>query len=521
LVETLTESFCERCGTRYEFKAPTRLNPLRKTRGFIGGLKNYLTSQDDLGDAMSDAMRSEEDQLASAQLEAFHESFNFCIDCRQYTCLNCWNDNAGRCRSCAPIAGTDDLAERLVASFETGTTATTTPADEPAAMAEDELQRRLGMTAWPTTDLPVAPPTNGHAPDAWPASDAGETLFGGPDRIPSPTEFERPLAEPDRIPSPTEFERPLAEPEPAPEPMVAEVKPEPEPAPEPMVAHVEPEPEPAPEPMVAEVEPEPEPEPEPMLAEVEPEPEPEPIVAEVDAEPEVGSIEHPPLRVVSWEDDAPVVELEPVVAEVEPEVEPEPVVAEVEPEPEPEPVVAEVEPEPVVAEVEPEVDPEPVVAEVEPEVDPEPVVAEVEPEVEPQPEPPRLRIAPISETILRFPTPVAPPPVPEEDAPGAEAAAVEESPEVAARRAQLDLLGLGDPGEGPVMPERPAVLPYRSRGAALVASARQGGFWEASAREVAGATTQIGVQNCGQCGLSLSASARFCRRCGTRQAQSA
>jgi ribosomal protein L40E len=31
----------------------------------------------------------------------------------------------------------------------------------------------------------------------------------------------------------------------------------------------------------------------------------------------------------------------------------------------------------------------------------------------------------------------------------------------------------------------------------------------------------IGVQSCGQCGLSLSASARFCRRCGTRQAQPA
>ena len=83
LVETLTESFCERCGTRYEFRAPTRLNPLRKTRGFIGGLRNYLTSQDDLSDAMGDAMRSEEEGLASDQLEAFHASFNFCINCRQ------------------------------------------------------------------------------------------------------------------------------------------------------------------------------------------------------------------------------------------------------------------------------------------------------------------------------------------------------------------------------------------------------------------------------------------------------
>jgi ribosomal protein L40E len=33
--------------------------------------------------------------------------------------------------------------------------------------------------------------------------------------------------------------------------------------------------------------------------------------------------------------------------------------------------------------------------------------------------------------------------------------------------------------------------------------------------------SNIGVQACGECGLSLSASARFCRRCGTRQARSA
>ena len=32
MAETLTESFCERCGTRYEFQAPTRLNTLRKKR---------------------------------------------------------------------------------------------------------------------------------------------------------------------------------------------------------------------------------------------------------------------------------------------------------------------------------------------------------------------------------------------------------------------------------------------------------------------------------------------------------
>jgi ribosomal protein L40E len=102
---------------------------------------------------------------------------------------------------------------------------------------------------------------------------------------------------------------------------------------------------------------------------------------------------------------------------------------------------------------------------------------------------------------------------------------VAETPELAARRAQLDLLGLGDPGQEPIAPDR--ALPYRSRGAAVTAAetarqaAMKGSFWEASAREVATAAGQVGVQSCGSCGLSLSANARFCRRCGTRQAQSA
>ena len=233
MVDTLTESFCERCGTRYEFQAPTRLNPLRKTRGLFGGLRNYLTSQDALSDAMGDAMRSEEDNLAAAQLDAFHESFNFCIDCRQYTCVNCWNDTAGRCRSCVPIPGTDDLAERLAAS------AVAAPAVADAELAEDDLQRRLGLEAWPTSDLATdeAVAANGHPVEAWPDVEA--------------------------FPA-----------EPEPEPVVAEVEPEPEP--EPVVAEVEPEP----EPVVAEVEPEPEPWP--MAAEVEP----EPVVAEVEPEPE-------------------------------------------------------------------------------------------------------------------------------------------------------------------------------------------------------------------------------------------
>jgi hypothetical protein len=151
------------------------------------------------------------------------------------------------------------------------------------------------------------------------------------------------------------------------------------------------------------------------------------------------------------------------------------------------------------------------------------VAAEVAPE--PEPEAPRRRMAPIGDTILHFPT--RPTARPADDERAAAAAAAADAPEVAARRAQLDQLGLGDPGQGPVTPGGPQPLPYRSRGAGATqadlarAAVLRGSFWEASAREVASAGAQVGVQNCGQCGLSLSANARFCRRCGTRQAQSA
>jgi hypothetical protein len=158
------------------------------------------------------------------------------------------------------------------------------------------------------------------------------------------------------------------------------------------------------------------------------------------------------------------------------------------------------------------------------------MVAAVEPEPEPEAEPdhPAPRpIRPISETILQIPRPIVQPPVEQDERVAAQA----DDPSMAARRAQLDMLGLGDPGEGAVGPDRSKVLPYRSSGASVhpVETAARaaaglpvpGAFWEASAREVAGAISHVGVQSCGECGLSLSASARFCRRCGTPQARSA
>ena len=598
MVETLTESFCERCGTRYEFKAPTRLNPLRKTRGLVGGLKNYLTSQDALSDAIGDAMRTEEDQLASAQLEAFHESFNFCIGCRQYTCLNCWNDGEGRCRSCAPIPGTDDLAERLAASLNgagASAVADSAMADAAADLTESDLQRRMGLEAWPSTDTrPTMPPPATGSAEAWPGADDltrwGEGTPAG--EAPEDAPWRSPFAEADRAQLGADLE-PATVTEPEPVAAVADEW-DAEPREDVNAATADEATMFEPEVVAAEVELEP------IGAEVEAEPvateaaatefeaEPEPVWPEavvVDAEPTATEPAPRILRVVAWEEDVPadalmVREAEPepiageamaepaefespadaelVAAETDPlEIAAEPEAAEAEApaeavdaddvvmvtaeptEAEPmeaaaEPVVSEAEPVDAPAEAasvvpEPEPEPEPIAAATDVDLQPEPLAAEAaqpptpaftEPTREPEPDRPApARIAPIRETILHFPdrTPSQP-----ENRP---IAAEDESPEVAARRAQLDMLGLGDPGEGPVAPQRPMVMPYRSRGAAAGAgeiAARAGGsFWEASAREVAGAAANIGVQNCGQCGLSLSANARFCRRCGTRQARSA
>ena len=159
---------------------------------------------------------------------------------------------------------------------------------------------------------------------------------------------------------------------------------------------------------------------------------------------------------------------------------------------------------------------------IEPAVEPEPVAA-VERVIKPEPASPQPPVAPrsitsIGDTILQLPRRQ---PIDEN-----RVAATSTDAAVAARRAQLDGLGLGDPGEGPLPASRPNVVPYRSSGAsgrssAAKASQVAGSFWDASAREVAGGLGQVAVQSCGHCGLSLSASARFCRRCGTRQARSA
>lgn len=146
--ELLTESFCERCGTRYTFEsaAPkTRRPGLGRARVLTRGLKNWVVEDGrSIEAAMADARRDETRGVASAQLEAFHQTFNFCMDCRQYTCTDCWNQAEGRCLSCAPMPGQLEAETAAVLAAEHAA------AHAAGAGATNGVD---AGTAWPTVDL--------------------------------------------------------------------------------------------------------------------------------------------------------------------------------------------------------------------------------------------------------------------------------------------------------------------------------------------------------------------------------
>ena len=146
--ELLTESFCERCGTRYTFEsaAPKARRPgLGRARVLTRGLKNWVVEDGrSIEAAMADARRDEDRTLASAQLEAFHQTFNFCMDCRQYTCTDCWNQAEGRCLSCAPMPGQLEAEAAAAAVAEHAAAHAAVAAATNGAEAE---------SAWPTVDL--------------------------------------------------------------------------------------------------------------------------------------------------------------------------------------------------------------------------------------------------------------------------------------------------------------------------------------------------------------------------------
>ena len=212
--EILTESFCERCGTRYTFESSaSRAKPLRGLKTLSKGLRNFVLSDDSSMDEAMAAARSEaERDVTSRQLDAFHSTFNFCMSCRQYTCANCWNEAEGQCLSCSPLVA----REAMPAPFPT--VDVTAQAFDVPVNGTPEAPAFEAPTAWPALDLEAEAeePSN----DGFEEIDLGARLAALDIATDGPTEAEVPVAEPEPI---------AAEAQPEPEPDPSRLEPEPEP----------------------------------------------------------------------------------------------------------------------------------------------------------------------------------------------------------------------------------------------------------------------------------------------------
>jgi hypothetical protein len=244
--EILTESFCERCGTRYTFESSsaTRTKPLRGLKTFGRGLRNFVLSDDTSMDEAMAAARSEaERDVTSRQLDAFHSTFNFCMSCRQYTCANCWNEAEATCLTCSPHLG----QEVMPGAFPSGDVNVAQPAAFVAATnGTPEAPTIEAPSAWPMADLdvPIDEPVAATAPEEidlgarLAAIAALDSVTEGPrEAEPVAAEAEPVVAAPEpepvtRVPEPVAAEAEPVVAAPQPEP----VAPEPEPEPEPIAA---------------------------------------------------------------------------------------------------------------------------------------------------------------------------------------------------------------------------------------------------------------------------------------------
>jgi hypothetical protein len=454
--EILTESFCERCGTRYTFESTAPKPRMGRFKTLSKGLKNFVLDDDtSLDEALAAARNEESREATSEQLDAFHKTFNFCMSCRQYTCGNCWNEAEGQCLTCSPVAG-----RGLSAAWSQGDSDSS-----PAWPAQATERPGIEAVAWPVADRRPEP-----APvaDAWPLA----ALEGRLPAAEEPAVEAEPAAEAAPVAWPEVFTESTSDETADESTPTFPDRPTPAPGGGSLLGRFRP------GQSLDEA-----------LAAYE-------ASLEAQAEPEATAEAAP-----AWPGSRPAWPAA---------------------EPEPEPVWAEAEP--VWAEAEPVAEPEPEPVWAAPEAEPEPAASEPlaggwperdqipwpEPAAEPEPEPePVAWTAPEQEPPLR----------PAED--------IVEVPtwHVVAPEAPVN----GHPTDAlrPAATTRPEPQwPGQSAESFLAArlAARKAGddMWAASSLDVLGpapapGAAPVAVQACVSCGLSLSATARFCRRCGTRQ----
>ncbi len=458
--EILTESFCERCGTRYTFEsAAPRAARLKGMRVLSRGLKNFVMSDDSsLDEAMAAARSDTEREVTSQQLDAFHKTFNFCMQCRQYTCANCWNDADGRCLTCAPHLGHDILAAPFP-DLEVGSTIDlrVAPNGNGSNGHHHAHDPSLDALAWPTSDV-TDHSEPGTDPIAWATDEPAASVEASPvDAVPA----DGPFAAHDQIDDPTV------------EPTVGATD----------VAHP------------------------PAFAE------PGPAASDTGIDDRAAAASAATARLLqsfrpgqSLDDALDAYERDRATADARPDVEPATTIA-------PEATVEPGEIAPIEAEPTAAVESEPVQAEP---VEAEQPVGAVPASAVPTPDPAPTPVDRVEQPTWRI---VAP------DQTGSDSAVTPSDAPPTPPAAPV-----AEP-EWPSKPEWPAPgaaagLPFLGRLATPTGGIEA--LWAESAREVstvpasgpaanADAKATGGVQPCISCGLSLSANARFCRRCGSRQ----
>lgn len=215
MTDTIAESFCERCGTRYSFEQRSKGRRARfgRVRVLTKGLTTFVSNDGmPLAEAIAAARDDEERAELARQLDAFHETFSFCLGCRQYTCRACWNAAAGQCLTCAP-----DPSREVLPMPAAG------PPLTPEAGVTDGIGPRLEASAWPEADL-LAPaaagaPSRGvEQPPLLPpaATPPSETTAAEPEPLAAPEAPELAAeAEPELVPEPALLAAPESPPVPS------------------------------------------------------------------------------------------------------------------------------------------------------------------------------------------------------------------------------------------------------------------------------------------------------------------
>lgn len=209
-----TDSYCERCGTRYTFgPTPSKGPSLAGARVLAKGLKNFVMSDESSMDEAMAAARIDVERGESVRIaEEFHRTFNFCMTCRQYACDKCWNPNQGACLSCAPLWDDEPVAPEKHLIIRTPVARRTL--DEIAPNTRPTPDAGVGDASAEAVPWPSEDPLPGRPEPRRSGKHAAETRTGVPDAA-QPAPATQPT-EPAPAPQPTE-----SAPAPKPQPQIA------------------------------------------------------------------------------------------------------------------------------------------------------------------------------------------------------------------------------------------------------------------------------------------------------------